>query len=141
MDEYKCIQLEDRAKNTFINLTAQSIYEFEMLKLEDEKRFVLHFNKDENCKQSKPLEDAAYFDNSVEVLSTQQGNILNFNYSEVTQTTISVLNLLGQDVIEKRNLAIGSQSETITLPLDFNGIYFIRISSDKGTVVKKFFKK
>ena len=75
------------------------------------------------------------------MLSTQQGNILNFNYSEVTQTTISVLNLLGQDIIEKRNLAVGSQSETITLPIDFNGIYFIRISSDKGTVVKKFYKK
>ena len=142
IDEYKCIQLEDRLKNTIINLTSQNNYEFEMFKLEDEKRFVLHFNKNGNCKQSiASNEEAPYFDNSVEVLPTQQGNILIFNYSETTNTEISVHNLLGQDIIEKRNLAVSSQSETIVLPDDFNGIYFIRISSAKGTIVKKFFKK
>ncbi len=141
LNEYKCIQLEDRLKNTFINLTSQSTYEFEMFRLEDEKRFVLHFNKDANCKQSIALENIAYFDNSVEVLPTQQGNIINFNYSEATQTAISVYNMLGQDIVEERNLYVSSQSETIQLPSDFEGIYFIKISSDKETVVKKLFKK
>lgn len=142
IDEYKCIQLEDRLKNTFVNLTSQNTYEFEMFKLEDEKRFVLHFNKNKDCKlTSASAQETSYFDNSVEVLPTQQGNILNFNYSELTQTSISVVNLLGQDIIENRSTSVGSQSETIILPVDFNGIYFIRISSDKGTVVKKFFKK
>lgn len=141
MDEYKCIQLEDRLKNTFINLTSQSTYEFEMFKPEYEKRFVLHFNKNGDCRQSTPSEDISYFDNSVEVLATQYGNILNFNYAELTQTSIALVNLLGQDIIEKRNLLVGSQSETIPLPDDFKGIYFVRISSDKGMIVKKFFKK
>lgn len=142
MDEYKCFQLEDRLKNSLINLTSQNIYEFEMFKLEDEKRFVLHFNKNGNCKQSIASEEEdPYFDNSVEVLANQQGNVLNFNYSEVTNTSISVYNLLGQDVVEKRNLAVSNQSETILLPDDFKGIYFIQVSSDKGTIVKKFFKK
>lgn len=141
MKEYKCIQLEDRLKNIFINLTSQSTYEFEMFKLKDEKRFVLHFNKNADCKQSIASQDIAYFDNSVEVLPTQSGNVINFNYSEATQTAISVYNMLGQDVVEERNLSVSSQSEAIQLPADFVGIYFIKISSDKGTVVKKFFKK
>ncbi|MBL0329950.1 MAG: T9SS type A sorting domain-containing protein [Bacteroidetes bacterium] len=66
---------------------------------------------------------------------------MNFNYSENTSVTISVFNLLGQDIIEERNLVVGNQSETIILPDTFRGIYFIRISSNKENVNKKFFKR
>lgn len=142
LNDYKCIQLEDKLKNTFINLSSQGVYEFEMFRLEDEKRFVLHFNKDKDCKQQASSEGIVYdLDNTVEVLPYDGGNVLNFNYSETTNTAISVHNLLGQDIIEKRNVSVSSQSETILLPEDFKGIYFVKISSDKGTIVKKFFKR
>lgn len=142
LSEYKCIQLEDRLTNTLIQLTTQNEYEFTMLNLLDEKRFVLHFNKDKDCKEQLAVQDAIVdVDNSVEVLPIEGGNVLNFNYSENTNVSVSVVNLIGQDIIEKQNFLVQQQSETIQLPDTFSGLYFIRISSDKGNVIKRFFKK
>ncbi len=149
MEEYECILLEDKLlsssaldENTFINLTSQNIYEFEMFKLEDKKRFVLHFFKNKDCKQSINSEEHIYEEhNTVEVLPYNGGNVLNFNYSENTQVLVSVFNLLGQDIVEKRNFTVEKQSEIIQLPENYRGLYFIKITSDKGNIVKKFFKR
>lgn len=139
---YGCIQLEDKLKHTLTNLTLQNEYAFEMLRLEDEKRFVLHCTKNKDCKVSiLDAEEAIAETNSVDVLPCNGGNVLNFNYAENSSVTISVFNLLGQDIIEERNLVVGQQSETIILPDTFRGIYFIRITSDKENVNKKFFKR
>jgi hypothetical protein len=142
LNEYKCIQLEDKLTNTFIQLTAQNEYEFTMLNLLDEKRFVLHFNKDKDCKEPvETIEMIVEADNSVEVLPIQGGNILNFNYSENTFVSVSVVNLIGQDIVEKQNFSVQQQSETIQLPDTFSGLYFIKISSDKGNEIKRFYKR
>lgn len=141
IDDYKCIQLEDKKLNLLINLTSQNVYEFEMNVLEDKNRFVLHFNKNKDCKQTIASQSVeAIENNTVEVLPYNGGNLLNFNYSENTSVLVSVVNLLGQDIISKNNLIVEKQSEVVVLPDTFHGIYFIKISSSKGDVTKKFYK-
>ena len=80
-------------------------------------------------------------ENTVEVLPYNGGNLLNFNYSENTQVVVTVFNLLGQDIVKESNLTVERQSEIIQLPDTYKGLYFIKIASDKGSVVKKFVKR
>ncbi len=141
MKDYSCIQLEDKLRNRFINLSENNVYEFEMKIMQDEQRFVLHFNKNGNCREAQVQESIVDEENAVEVLSTPEGNVITFSYNQLTSVSVSVHNLLGQNIVEKQHFVVDKQTETLNLPEDYRGLYFIKIESEKETIVKKFFKK
>ncbi len=142
VSEYTCIKLQDNLTGQVIDLTAEVNYPVTINVSDDADRFVLLFSKDANCKSVASAPSAsADFSNQVQVLPTAQGNVINFNLSETTYTTISVVNVLGQTVVGSSSVNANNQSVNITLPEGFSGMYIIKIESAKGNITKKFVKK
>jgi len=142
VSEYTCIKLQDNLTGKVIDLTAEVNYPVTINVSDNADRFVLLFSKDANCKSVASAPSAsADFSNQVEVLPTAQGNVINFNLSETTYTTISVVNVLGQTVVGSSTVNANNQSVNITLPEGFSGMYIIKIESAKGNITKKFVKK
>jgi hypothetical protein len=142
VSEYTCIKLQDNLTGKVIDLTAEVNYPVTINVSDNADRFVLLFSKDANCKSVASAPSAsADFSNQVEVLPTAQGNVINFNLSETTYTTISVVNVLGQTVVGSSSVNANNQSVNITLPEGFSGMYIIKIESAKGNITKKFVKK
>ena len=142
VSEYTCIKLQDNLTGQVIDLTAEVNYPVTINVSDNADRFVLLFSKDANCKSVASAPSAsADFSNQVEVLPTAQGNVINFNLSETTYTTISVVNVLGQTVVGSSSVNANNQSVNIALPEGFSGMYIIKIESAKGNITKKFVKK
>ncbi|MGQ0829533.1 MAG: T9SS type A sorting domain-containing protein, partial [Bacteroidota bacterium] len=142
MSDYASVKLEDKLLNKMIDLTEQNEYSFTINASDKSDRFVLHFNKNENSQTPLGTQDmVSDFINQVEVLPSAQGNIINFNLNEVTNTTITVTNMLGQNIIDAINVNAGTQSVNVSLPEGYNGIYLLNIHSEKGNINKKFVKR
>ncbi len=142
LNDFTCVELEDKLLNKMVDLVASPSYLFRMNTSDDASRFVIHFSKAGNCKSLNSTNNSAFtFENQVEVLPTSQGNSINFNLTETTPTAINVTNLLGQSIMEPMNVAAFNQSVNVSLPEGFSGMYLIKIESSKGTVIKKFVKK
>jgi len=139
--DYSCIVLEDALLNKFINLTEQNTYSFLLNTGDTDNRFVLHFSKSGNCKSMVSNPIATTIENQVQVLPTENGNTINFNFDQTLNTTISVVNTLGQNIVENNSVQANTQCINIALPEGFTGMYIIKIENQKGTVTKKFIKK
>ena len=138
--DYSCIQLEDKLANKIIDLKMQPTYTFRLNTSDNQNRFVIHFSKSGNCKVSSGLKSLSTFENHTEILPTLYGNIINFNLSETTNSKVSVVNLLGQTIVEPTNVEALNQSINIHLPEGFSGMYLVKIESEKETTIKKFIK-
>ena len=139
MSDYSCIKLEDKLMNKFIDLTSEPSYSFRMNVNDKSDRFIVHFSKDNNCRSFVASNSiSSDFANQIEILPTFQGNVINFNLSETTKTTISVVNLLGQTIANEVILEANTQSVNITVPENFEGMYILKIASSKGIITKKF---
>ncbi len=139
--DYTCIKLQDNLSGKVIDLTTNP-YCFSMNSTDNPDRFTLLFSKDGACKSAEIATSTSLdFSNQIEILPSLQGNTVNFNLSEITSTNISVINVLGQTIVETITLDASNQSIGITLPEGFTGLYFIKIESSKGSITKKFVKK
>jgi len=65
---------------------------------------------------------------------------ITFNFNKGTQADFSVFDVLGKLVIYQPNVLI-SEEHSIDVSKLNNGVYFIRINSDKGTITKKLIKE
>jgi hypothetical protein len=65
---------------------------------------------------------------------------IKLNFNKGTEADFSVFDLLGKLVIYQPNVSI-SHSHTIDVSKLNNGVYFVRINSDAGTITKKMIKK
>ena len=141
LGDYTCIKLEDKLLNKMIDLKAEPSYTFRLNSTDNEDRFVLHFSKGGNCKSISSNSDFSTFENQTQVLQASNGNIINFNLEETTNTNISVTDLLGRTIVETKNIAAYNQTYSVNLPESFNGFYLLKIDSEKGSIIKKFVKK
>ncbi|MBL0329947.1 MAG: T9SS type A sorting domain-containing protein [Bacteroidetes bacterium] len=143
ISDYTCIKLQDKLTGQIVDLNEGNGYCFNMNVNDSPDRFILLLNKDNNnCKSFVAAPASTYdFSNEVEILPTSQGNLVNFNFGETTNTTISVVNVLGQTIVEGTTVNATTQSVNIALPQDFSGLYFIKVESAKGAVTKKFVRK
>lgn len=141
--DYTCVKLQDNLTGKLIDLTEGNGYCFTMNTTDNEDRFILHFSKDNNCKTqaAAAIIPSVDFTNQVEILPTSQGNVVNFNLSETTNANISIVNVLGQTIVESISLQANTQSVNIALPEGFSGLYIVKIESSKGSITKKFVKK
>jgi fibronectin-binding autotransporter adhesin len=139
MSEYASIKLEDKSLNKMIDLTKENVYSFQVNVSDKSDRFILHFNKTKGVDLfgSDIVSD---FINQVEILPTKQGNIINFNLNEISNTTISIVNLLGQTIVDAISIDAYNQSVNVSLPENFNGLYLVKVQSSKATITKKFIK-
>lgn len=139
--EYSCIKIEDKLTGQTIDLTEGNGYCFTMNADETMDRFIVTFDKNGNCKSNIASSPAVNFSNEVAIMPTAQGNLITFNLSETTNTNISVLNVLGQTIIESFNVDASKQSVNVVLPEGFSGLYFVKVESSKGAITKKFVRK
>lgn len=139
-NNYSCVRLEDKVANKTISLTSSSQYTFYANAGDDNNRFVLHFSKDADCK-AMAAGSMNSIENNVTVLATPAGNLIHFNFDNTLPTTISVTNLLGQNIVETTVVDASNQSLETILPDSFQGMYLIKIENANGAVTKKFVKK
>jgi hypothetical protein len=137
VSDYAVILLEDKLTHTFINLNNSNDYTFSAKITDPKQRFVLHFSKspDYNPASTAIVNNLA---NEVQILQNSTGNMINFNLSKTENTVISVMDLLGKNIIGNINVEANNQSINITLPENFHGLYFITVQSESGKTVKKF---
>ncbi len=142
LGDYSCISLEDKLLNKIIDLKAQPTYSFRLNTGDNANRFLIHFRKSGNCRSVLGIDNISVsnYENNSQILPASFGNIINFNLNETTNTKITVVNLLGQTIIEPINVAAFNQSVNIYLPEGFSGLYLVKIESEKETIVKKFVK-
>ncbi len=139
--DYTCIKLQDNLTGKVIDLEGNG-YCFTMNSADNADRFILLFSKDDNCKSASVATSPTFdFSNQIEVLPSAQGNVVNFNLSETTKTNISIVNVLGQTIVQTITMDATNESINVTLPEGFSGMYIIKIESSKGTITKKFVKK
>jgi hypothetical protein len=137
VNDYPVVLLEDKATHQFINLNNSNTYTFNTNVSDSKQRFALHFSKSRNYTPAyTPIVNN--LDHEVQITQTAAGNMINFNLAKTEQTVISVMDLLGKNIIENMNVEANNQSINITLPEDFHGLYFITIQSASGKTVKKF---
>jgi hypothetical protein len=135
--DYAVVLLEDKLTHTFINLNNSNDYTFNAKTTDSKQRFALHFSKspDYNPASTAIVNNLA---NEVQILQNSTGNMINFNLSKTENTVISVMDLLGKNIIGTIDVAANNQSVNITLPESFHGLYFITVQSESGKIVKKF---
>lgn len=142
LGDYTCIKLVDNLLGQTFDLTEGNGYCFTMNASDSPDRFTLVMNKDgNNCKSQLAATPSVDFNSQIEILPSAQGNIVNFNLAETSNTNISVLNVLGQTIVEAINVDALNQSVNVALPSDFSGLYFVKVESSKGAITKKFVKK
>jgi hypothetical protein len=141
MEEYTCIVLEDTKEGKRIDLSATAVYSFEMNSNDSEERFIIHFSKDNSCKAMMTENVFNSFENNISILPTASGNSISFRFSENTPVTIEVVNVLGQSVVEPASVVASNQSYEVALPEGFSGMYLIKVSGEKNTLVKKYVRK
>jgi len=135
--DYPCVILMDKVTGQSIDLNKVNSYTFLAGPNDNQNRFEIHFSKYENCKTPSSI---AIHDNSALIQQMTNGASVTFNYSESTPTLISVSNIVGQQIIESQSIQANNQTVFVNIPNDFHGVYFVKIISTKGEVVKKFVK-
>jgi len=138
--DYTCVLLEDKATGKLIDLNKVENYTFFAGANDNVSRFVLHFSKSSNCKATSFATVSSSFENGVQVLQTNEGATINFNLDNAVVSSISVNNVLGQEIVNPLSVEALSQSVKLDIPTDFHGVYMIKIISEKGEIVKKFIK-
>ena len=134
------MKLEDKKLNKITDLGQNSIYVFSMNATDNSDRFVLHFNKDLNCNETVLSSPQMTFENEISIMPAQEGNLVNFNLTENTPVSMEVLNLLGQELVPLKKITANTETEKIILPSGYSGIYIVKISSEKGNVIRKFYR-
>ncbi len=141
--DYTCVSLFDNATGMSVDLNEGNGYCFTSNVNDSPDRFILTFSKNGDCKSltSNTIAASVDFENHVDVLPSAQGNTINFYLQETANTTISVSNMLGQNIVENININAIDQSVNIALPEGYSGMYIIKVESDKGSITKKFVRK
>ena len=89
-------------------------------------RFTLHFSK-----TSTSTSIASYEANTnVQIWQSNEGtNAVKFNFLTTQRTTIELLNLLGQHIVESIPVEASNQTVYVTIPENFHGCYIVNIKT------------
>lgn len=134
---YNCAWLEDSENGQRINLNMNDTYSFEESELGVEHKFVLHFERTNDCEQ-----DLQRVDPSLEAQTSvyvNSGNVYaQFGFADESMVTISMYDMNGRAVMGETNMSVSNQTVPLTAP-DAHGIYIVRIVKDGEAVSKKFY--
>jgi hypothetical protein len=134
---YNCAWLEDTENGQRINLNMNDTYSFEESELGVEHKFVLHFERTNDCEQ-----DLQRVDPSLEAQTSvyvNSGNVYaQFGFADESMVTISMYDMNGRAVMGETNMSVSNQTVPLTAP-DAHGIYIVRIVKDGEAVSKKFY--
>lgn len=135
---YNCAVIEDTRTNQIFDLSAGN-YRFYADKDEANDRFVLKLSKTaNNCRMS----ESALVDlepEGVSILKNENGLYVNFELEEMQNASITVINTLGQNIINPINQNLKEQNVKIYLPADYTGVFLINVRVGDKMITRKFF--
>jgi hypothetical protein len=134
---YNCISLEDTYTGKMYSLDANDAYTFTENNTGTERTFLVHFRNStpEECSKLAS-ESLNTLGNSTFITPAEDGVFVSFNFDEEQSVTLSVFNLLGQQVVEDISLVTAHDKVKVTLPAN-NQVYLIRIQTADEAITKK----
>jgi hypothetical protein len=133
---YSCAILEDKFTNKMIDLSSGS-YSFEAKTSDDAHRFVLHLvDKSSSCEELM-REGVAAASQSAFIYHSAEGLSVKFDFEQTTAATISVYNVVGQNIIEPIQVDASKQTMLLSLPSNLHGVYFVTIHAGNEVITKK----
>jgi hypothetical protein len=142
MMSYDCIYITDEETGKVFDLKSTSKIKFEIATANvDDTRFTLHMKKSaynciaemNNVVRSEQMETS----NGVSIAPLRNGADVTLQFQSMENVTISVTNLLGQDVIAKRNVNSSNTIESIRVPAHVKGIHFIVVETSNERYTEK----
>lgn len=141
---YSCVYLENVETGEIISVRDQHSVTLHAENGIDELKFIVHVDQEEvlangarKCRLA-PEEIVNSSVNSIPVtaISTPDGILLTFGYSESTPVVVSVYNTLGQELVREQ---FNVSSEQVKLPLEHraHGIYILRVQQGEIEVSQK----
>lgn len=77
----------------------------------------------------------------VSVYPNPSNNEINILVQQQVEADIRIFDLLGKLMVYQSNIIFGDNIHTVDISTFTNGVYFVRINSDAGTITKKIVKK
>ncbi|HET6224877.1 MAG TPA: T9SS type A sorting domain-containing protein [Bacteroidia bacterium] len=134
--DYPVVLLEDRSTKKFIDLTTSSAYTFTAQSVDSPDRFVLHYSKSTNYTPNATTNSSTV--SEIQISQTRDGNLIRFSNTEVENTTITVMDLLGKRIMDDVSVQALNQTVNISIPETFKGMYIVVVQSANNKTVKKF---
>lgn len=139
-NEYTCVMLKDNELGKTIDLTATSAYSFEAAEGVIENRFVITLTKDgAGCEQALAISESSMLNERIDVINSAEGVFVQFNFEESTDATIAVVNVLGQEIMNRIETRAGKQLVKIDAPSGINGIHFITVTVNGSQFTDKIY--
>ncbi|MES2680702.1 MAG: hypothetical protein V4635_12485 [Bacteroidota bacterium] len=127
-----CVELKDKLTNTVHNLKAGP-YVFNVAANSDsETRFELRVCSD----ITMSVDETKLNEQNVFISQDNNGVYVKLNYAKSTKSTISVTNILGQQVIDTKSVTVENDVIRLNVP-EKNQILFVTVTSEDSKVTKK----
>jgi hypothetical protein len=127
---YNCVELQDMENGHIYPISGDYTYHFTQKRINEDHTFILHFSKTTGiCGSTPPL------NYNVNVTASELGVSALFYFDAPSQATISVSNLLGQEILNK-TIWVASGAVPLEVPKS-NNLYLIKITTNEGSVIKK----
>jgi hypothetical protein len=130
-----CVTLKDKLLNTVHNIKA-SPYVFSINDTTSKPRFELTVCADITAGINNNNSVSSNLDKSVIITENSNGVFVNFNFDKTTNTRISITNILGQKIMNDKNLSV--QNDFVFYSLEEkNQLIFVTIESENNKITKK----
>ncbi len=126
-----CVILKDNLTNTTHDLKA-SPYVCNISTTETTPRFELKVCAD----ITMSVDESKFTDQNVLISQDANGVFVKLNYDKTIKSTISVTNILGQQVIDSKSVTVDKDVIYLNVP-EKNQILFVTVTSDDNKVTKK----
>ena len=130
-----CVTLKDKLLNTVHNIKA-SPYVFSINDTTSKPRFELTVCADITAGINNNNTVLSNLDKSVTITENSNGVFVNFNFDKTTNTRISITNILGQKIMNDKNLSV--QSDSVYYGLEAkNQLIFVTVEAENNKITKK----
>lgn len=133
---FNCISLYDNVLNKAIDIANEN-YQFYAEKGEADTRFTLVMAKNGDCKKAETI---VVNSNEVDINRIGDNTLVKLNFENETGVSITITDLLGQNITPSQVLVASVQDVYIPVPATFYGIYLVTVSYNNKTVTRKLYK-
>jgi hypothetical protein len=130
-----CVTLKDKLLNTVHNIKA-SPYVFSINDTTSKPRFEVTVCADITAGINNNNTVLSNLDKSVTITENSNGVFVNFNFDKTTNTRISITNILGQKIMNDKNISVQNDSVFYSLE-EKNQLIFVTIETENNKITKK----
>lgn len=136
--EYDCILLEDISEGVTIDLKELQDYGFEMKDVTKDREFRIHLisSNHEDCDVPNVPQEVVAVTNDFNIEQLGNQVFVNFDLEEMTNASIAVYNLLGQQMTETVSIDALTQRYNVELP-ENSGTFMVVVKTDTNVLTRK----